>query len=124
MEKRKVSVLVGGQPCSFYTDDTEEYISALAERANAVMHETAQFSGASAWNNALLSVLSLTDTLLRTEQKLQAAQDIPADAVDRSAGKGAAGRETPEKKPAAPGKKAVKSASGDYGQVSVWDLLN
>ena len=31
MEKRKVTLQIGGQPCSLYTDDSDEYISASLE---------------------------------------------------------------------------------------------
>ena len=69
MEKRKVTVMIGGQSCSFYSDDPDEYITALARRANAVMRETSRFSKASAYTNAVLSVISLTDALLRAERE-------------------------------------------------------
>lgn len=69
MEKRKVTVSIGGQVCSFYSDDPDEYLAALEQRANAVMKQTAGFSGSSACTNAILAVLLLTDRILRAEQK-------------------------------------------------------
>ena len=101
MEKRKVTVRIGGQRCSFLSDDPDEYISVLEKRANEVMQETAAFSGLSVQTNALLSVLFQTDRLLRMEAS--------------------AGR---EKKPA-PGPAARKPQPKSTGkeQISVWDLL-
>ena len=114
MEKRKVTILVGGQPCRFYSDDSEEYLSALAERANAVMRQTAKFSGASNYANAVLSVLSLTDSLMRTEQELRAV----------AAGKKeTAVRQPSEAKRPADRKAAAKALDEGPGQVTVWDLL-
>ncbi len=69
MEKRKVTITINGKECSFYSDDSEEYIAALAKKANAAMKRTAEFSGGSAYTNAVLAVLYLTDRLMRTEQK-------------------------------------------------------
>ena len=69
MEKRKVTVSIGGQVCSFYSDDPDEYLAALEQRANAVMKQTSRFSGSSACTNAILAVLLLTDRILRAEQK-------------------------------------------------------
>ena len=102
MEKRKVTISIGGRPCSFYSDDSDEYIVALEQRVNTVMQETAKFSGSSSYTNAMLTVLSLTDQLMRMEQA-----------------------EKPEK-PAQKGKKKAdpKAAGKDDGQVSVWDLLD
>ncbi|MCR4876582.1 MAG: hypothetical protein K5922_05380 [Clostridiales bacterium] len=103
MEKRKVTISIGGQPCSFYSDDPDEYIAALEKKANAVMRQTAGFSGSSIRMNALLSVVFLTDELLRAEMEETA--------------------ETEQKvrKKSAP--KAVKTAENEKTQVSVWDLL-
>ncbi len=109
MEKRKVTILIGGQPCSFYSDDSDGYLSALAQRANAAMRQTARFSGTSAYANAVLSVLSLTDTLLRTEQKMK---EIISE------------KEGIEPKTHTPRKAIVKGKEEENGQVSVWDLLN
>ena len=97
MEKRKVTVWLGGQPCRFYSDDSEEYLSTLAERANAV-----------------LSVLALTDALLRMEQRMQ---EIAAEKKEVSI------REPAEAKRQIPRKTSSKAVEEDPGQVSVWDLL-
>ena len=96
-----MTVRIGGQPCSFISDDPEEYISVLEQRANEVMRQTAAFSGWSVQTNALLSLLFQTDRLLRMEQS-----------------------QNPEKKqnPRA----AVKEQnpkSPDRDQISVWELL-
>ena len=114
MEKRKVTVWVGGQPCRFYSDDTEEYLSTLAERANAVLRKTARDSGTSGNTNAVLSVLALTDALLRMEQRMQ---EIAAEKKEVSI------REPAEAKRQIPRKTSSKAAEEDPGQVSVWDLL-
>lgn len=96
-----MTVRIGGQLCSFISDDPEEYISVLEQRANEVMRQTAAFSGWSVQTNALLSLLFQTDRLLRMEQS-----------------------QNPEKKqnPRA----AVKEQnpkSPDRDQISVWELL-
>ncbi|MBO7662926.1 MAG: hypothetical protein J6U01_06105 [Clostridia bacterium] len=104
MEKRKVTVLIGGQLCSFYSDDSDEYLLALEQRANAVMRQTAMFSGSSAYTNAILSVLSQTDALMRLEQR-KAAAEKPASPAPRKA---PAKEESPENRK----------------QISVWDLLS
>ena len=100
--------MIGGQRCSFYSDDSDAYIAALEERANEVMRRTARFSGISARTNAILSVLYLTDALLRTEQ----------DRTETQA----------PRKASNPGKnKALDKASDsafDKEQISVWDLLD
>jgi len=101
LEKRKVTLQIGGQLCSLYTDDTDEYIAALEKKANAVMRQTAPFSGTSAYTNAVLSVLSLADSLLRKERK------------------GSPGRQAQPQS----GKKPAKPAPEEKDQVSVWDLL-
>jgi len=104
LEKRKVTISIGGQPCSFYSDDPDEYIAALEKKANAVMRQTAGFSGSSIRMNALLSVVFLTDELLRAEQEEAAA-------------------ETEQKVRKKNPPKAVKNAENEKTQVSVWDLL-
>ena len=109
MEKRKATILISGQPCSIYSDDPEEYLSALEQRANAVMRQTAVFSGQSAHMNAVLSVLFLTDALLRAEQKMKELTAL---------------KEADETKTHAPRKNAVKGKEEENGQVSVWELLN
>ena len=110
MEKRKVTVTIGGQRCSFFTDDSDAYISALEQKADEVMRQTAQFSGRSALNNAVLSVVFLTDELMRKNsektEKTEKTEITEAGAV-----------------PGPARKAAVKPARQEKGQVSVWDLL-
>ena len=107
MEKRKVTVTIGGQRCSFFTDDSDAYISALEQKADEVMRQTAQFSGRSALNNAVLSVVFLTDELMRkNSEKTVKTEKTEAGAV-----------------PGPARKAAVKPARQEKGQVSVWDLL-
>ena len=109
MEKRRVWISVGGQPFGLVSDDTEEYLSALEHRANEVMRETARFSGSS-YTNAVYSVLSLTDELMRAEQRAQQA---------------ASGPKTPKAGPRKMAEKAAeKTAEKERGQISVWDLLD
>ena len=72
MEKRKVIVSVGGQQCSFYSDDPDEYIAALAEKANKVVE---QFSGINA-----KAILYLTDALMRAEKKETPAEEPAPEA--------------------------------------------
>ena len=107
MEKRKVTLRIGGQPCSLYTDDSDEYISALEKRANDVLRRTAPFSGTSAYTNAILSVLSLADSLLRTERR------------GKADGKGQGQAQAPVQ----PRKNPVRPVPEEKGQISVWDLL-
>ena len=102
MEKRRVTIRVGERPCRFYSDDPDEYISALEDRANEAMRQTG--------GNAVHAVIFLTDQLLRTEQGKEPEQR-------EHAGKP---REIPAKVKK-PQKQAVKK---DGGQVSVWDLLD
>ncbi len=104
MEKRKVTVMIGGQSCSFYSDDPDEYITALAQRANAVMRDTSRFSEGSSYANAILSVVSLTDALMRAEREaVETAKERQPEAK-RS-------KRNPE-----------KASSGDIDQVSIWDI--
>ena len=114
LERRKVTVWVDGQPCCFYTDDSEEYIAALAERANAVMRRMAADSGTVGQTKAVFSVLALTDTLLRTEQRMRDLEKKMKEAGERTPA---------EKKHPMPRKAAAKAPEEDPGQVSVWDLL-
>ncbi len=104
LEKRKVTVSIGGRVYRFYSDDSDAYIATLEQRANAALKQTAGFSGASVLTNAVLAVLLLTDELMRTEQK------APGDGG------------SPEVRETAKEKKK-KPAEKDDGQVSVWDLL-
>ncbi len=101
MEKRKVTVKIGGEHCSFISDDPDEYISVLEQRANEVMKQTAGFSGLSVRKNALLSLLFQTDRLLRLEQSIH----VEKEPASRNAVR----------------KQNPKSEGRD--QVSVWDLL-
>ena len=105
MEKRRVTVTIGGQRCSFYTDDSDAYISALEQRANEVMRQTAKFSGLSAQTNAILSVIFLTDTLMRAEKEKTEMTERQAEARRIR-------------------KNTAKASAEDQGQVSVWDLLD
>ena len=123
MEKRKVTISIGGQLCSFYSDDSDEYISALEQKANAVMKQTAGFSGSSLYRNAVLSVLFLTDELLRAEQGRPQQPEPDKLGSDRP--------EREDRLPAAEQKirknitkSAKKEEERDKAQVSVWDLLN
>jgi len=104
--------MIGGKACSFCSDDSNEYISELTRRANAVLKQTAKFAGPSAYTNAVLSVVFLTDELMRTEREkwelLQARKDSKPEG-------GAENRR--------PGKNAAKASSEASGQVSFWDLL-
>ena len=102
MEKREVTVSVGGQRCSFYSDDPDEYIAALAEKANKVVE---QFSGINA-----KAILYLTDALMRAEKKKTPAEE-PAE-------------QKPEAK-AEPKRvrKNVPKALPENNQVSMWDLV-
>ena len=67
MEKRRVTITVGGQPYSFASDDPDEYIRTLEKRTNAALKETAEFAP-SAYAGAILAVISQTDRLLRAEE--------------------------------------------------------
>ena len=108
MEKRKVTISIDGQPCVLFSDDSEEYLSALERRANAVMKQTAAFSGSSSYTNAIRSVLILTDELLRTEQKYL---------------KLSTERKATENRSIHDRKNPSKDAAKDQGQISVWDIL-
>ena len=107
MEKRKVTVSIGGKPCTFYSDDSDEYIAALEKRANEVMKQT-KFAGSSTCTNAILSVLCLTDQLLRTERAEKPGKTEKPQRAEQKAGK----------------KNNPKVAAEDKGQVSVWDLMD
>ena len=109
MALRKVTITVGGRPCTFLSDDPEEYVSALEQKANAVMRKTGSFSGSS-YSNAILSVVSLTDELLQTEKKIQELSEE-------------ANPEPAEKKQAGVRKKSPPKLRESDGQVSVWDVL-
>ena len=102
MEKREVTVSVGGQRCSIYSDDPDEYIAALEEKANRVVE---RFSGMNA-----KAILFLTDALMRAE-KTETPAEEPAE-------------RKPEEK--AEPKRARKNAPKDLpenNQVSMWDLV-
>ena len=68
------------------------------------MRQTARYSGASVQTNAILSVISLTDALMRAEKEEIKKPEVPAE-IKRVV-----------KKPAQPSEEGK-------GQVSVWDLL-
>ena len=106
MEKRKVTVTIGGQRCSFYSDDSDAYIAALERRANEVMKQTARYSGLSPYTNAILSVVFLTDELMRANEEKTETPKEPAEVK--------------------PSRKApVKTSSAqDRRQVSVWELMD
>ena len=121
MEKRKVTVMIAGHRCSFYSDDSEAYLSALEQRANHVMRQTARYSGLSFSTNALLSVISLTDALMRAEQGKAEAAKVRAETGIEA--KKESGPDTkPESKPAR--KKAEKPSMENKSQISVWELLD
>ena len=106
MEKRRVTISIGGQPCSFYSDDSDEYISELEQRVNAAIRLTA--------GNTVRSVILLTDQLMRMEQA------AAPEAVDRQK------QTEKQEQTEAPVKREPvrkKAAKTDEGQVSVWDLL-
>lgn len=106
LEKRKVTIRIDNRPYTFYSNDPDEYIADLERRANLIMKETGPYAGPSSYSNAMLSVISLTDELLRKEA------EAPAGAAE-----GAPPRKTPGKK-----KKAAADRADD-GQISVWDVL-
>ena len=111
MEKRKVTVKIGGTPYTFYSDDPDDYIRELEIRVNAAMKQTAAFSGFSALTGAVLAALLQTDELMRLERKMIAR---------------AAAQPTKEKDASpAPGrrKSLPKPAGKDENQLSIWDLL-
>ena len=102
MEKREVIVSVGGQRCSLYSDDPDEYIDALTEKANKVVE---RFSGMNA-----KAILFLTDALMRAEKT-----EIPAE-------------KPAERKPEATAepkrvRKNTPKALPENNQVSMWDLV-
>ena len=68
MERRKTAVLIGGKIYSFYTDDPEEYIETLEQRANEALREGERAAGGSS-GGAVLAIISLTDRLMRMEEK-------------------------------------------------------
>jgi len=114
LEKRKVTVTVGGQKCSFYSDDPDGYIAALEQKANEVMQKTAAFSGQSVYTNAILSVVFLADELMRAEKGNTEKTDLPEN--PEPAKKQAEARRT--------GKNTGKAFREDRRQVSVWELLD
>lgn len=110
MEKRLVTVMIGGQRCSFYSDDSDEYISALEQRANEVMRQTARFSLRA---NAVLSVISLTDALMREEKKTEETEE----GMKANTG-------TEPKAENKRSRKGTANASAENkNQISVWELL-
>lgn len=104
MEKRRVTVTIGGQRCSFLSDDSDTYIAALEKKANEVMRQTAPFSGFSPLTNAVLSVVFLTDELMRENK---GKTEKPEDRDEpRQARKG-----------------IVRVSQQEKGQVSIWELM-
>ena len=97
--------MVDGQICSFYSDDSDAYIAALEKRANEVMKQTAKYSGASSHTNAVLSVIFLTDSLMREENEKTENAAGPAESRKNR-------------------KNTASSTAEDKGQVSVWELLD
>ncbi len=137
MQKRRVTISIGGVPCVFYSDDSAEYLGTLAQRANAAMRETAEFSGQSAYRNAVLSVLSVTDELLRTEQRVRELQDAEyrtaGDGGDSSSvladrsDSGDSSSVLADRKNRPPvcrrGSAKEEPKERDRGQISIWDIL-
>ena len=74
MEKRRVTISIGGQPCTFYTDDSDDYIAALQVKVNEAIR---QFAG-----NYVHAMIHLTDQLLRKAeikpQKVEKTQKNPS----------------------------------------------
>ena len=103
MEKRKVSIVINGQPCSFYSDDTDEYIKALENKANEAIKQTA--------GNTVYAMIALTDQLMRMEQAKQAE---PVTAVRPS---------KEDDKPEKPKKARKNMEKTDDSQMSMWDLI-
>ena len=103
MEKRKVTVTIGGQRCCIYSDDSDEYIAALTERANTVVD---RFSGMNA-----KAILFLTDALMRAEQAEKPAEE-PAGPEDEAKAEPVRARKNASKAPK------------DKNQVSMWDLMH
>ncbi len=100
MDKRRVTIWIGGQPCSFYSDDPDGHISALEKEVNAAMKQAA--------GNAVHAAVYLADRMLRTKQ----AEKPPKP-------------EQPEKpqKAERAGKPGKKDAV-ENGQITVWDLID
>ena len=123
MEKRKVTIMVGGRPCSFYSDDSDEYIAALEERTNAVMKQTSAYSSTS---GALLAVICLTDQLMRMEQAPAAGQ-LSGSEPPKPERRNPEPAESPgQGKPSKTEQKRDRKkepAKKDRAQVSVWDIL-
>ena len=106
MEKRKVSISVGGQSCVLNSDDSDEYLARLERRANEALKRTAGVAGASAHTNAICAVIALTDELMRTEQKIR-----------RWTTERKTARNDPDKK------QPAGEPAQNWGQISVWDVL-
>lgn len=110
MEKRRVTVLIGGKPYSFYSDDPDEYISALEKRTNDALRQAGRLSGLWDASGAVLAVILQTDRLMRTEQEGPKATEKQEEPPKRTEAKGAR-------------KSGPKAAEEDRGQISVWDLI-
>ena len=115
MDKRKVTMMVGGHACTFVSDDPDAYLAALEARANAALRQTSSFSGASAYTTAILAVLSLTDQLMRMEQNAAAAAPDGGPPASKGKNPVPGGKNLP--------KAERKAERKPIGQISVWDLL-
>ena len=102
LEKRRVTIWIGGQPCSFLSDDPAEYISALEKRADAAMRQAA--------GNAVHAAVYLADRLLRAEQAEEPQKPEKPEKAEKPQKAERAGK---------PGKKDAV----EKGQVTVWDLI-
>lgn len=119
MEKRKVTISIGGQLCSFYSDDSDEYITELEQRVNAAMEETA--------GNSVRAVIILTDQLLRMEQEkagqaVATEQDMPLKAEQEKPEQ--TDQPEKEKQLQAEQKGKKKAMKTEKGQISLWDLMD
>ena len=111
LEKRRVTISIGGQAFGLYSDDSDAYIDTLEQRANAVLKRTAGSGEVLSLTNAMLSVIALTDELLRTERKNQ-----QPTGERKAAGSSPSVRRDPAKD-------STQTPEKDRRQISVWDLL-
>lgn len=113
MEKRRVTITVGGQPYSFASDDPDEYIRTLEKRTNAALKETAEFAP-SAYAGAILAVISQTDRLLRAEE---------AGGTEKAEKQGKPQKAEPSEGQPRKETARKKASAQEKGQVSMWELL-
>ena len=113
MEKRRVTITVGGQPYSFASDDPDEYIRTLEKRTNAARKETAEFAP-SAYAGAILAVISQTDRLLRAEE---------AGGTEKAEKQGKPQKAEPSEGQPRKETARKKASAQEKGQVSMWELL-